>query len=74
MKCDLSFKECQKDLERQAKQAGVGPLAVALTLSRVDLYLALNKETPDELVQKLQKALDEMRAQGELGTIKNGYL
>lgn len=57
-----------------AKQSSLGALKVVHRFNSADLYLALNKETPDELVQKLQKALDEMRAQGELGTIKNGYL
>ena len=57
-----------------AKQSSLGALKVVHRFNSADLYLALNKETPDELVQKLQKALDDMRAQGELGTIKNGYL
>ena len=39
-----------------------------------ELFLALNKQTPDEVVQKLQKALDEMRQSGAVQTIFNRYL
>lgn len=56
-----------------AKQSSLGALKVVHRFNSADLYLALNLETPDEVVQTLQKALDEMRAQGDLGTIKNSY-
>ncbi|WP_445938092.1 substrate-binding periplasmic protein [Pseudomonas sp.] len=58
----------------QAKLSPLGALKVVHRFNSADLYLALNKETPDDVVQKLQKALDDMRAQGELGKIKHGYL
>ncbi|PTS82093.1 amino acid ABC transporter substrate-binding protein [Pseudomonas sp. HMWF032] len=57
----------------QAKQSSLGVLKVVHRFNSAELYLALNKETPDEVVQKLQKALDDMRAQGELDTIKDAY-
>ncbi|WP_312916664.1 ABC transporter substrate-binding protein [Stutzerimonas kunmingensis] len=60
--------------EYEAKQAGVGPLAVALTLSRVDLYLALNKETPDAVVEKLQRTLDQMKQEGLLQQAAQRYV
>jgi len=60
--------------EYEAKQAGVGPLAVALTLSRVDLYLAMNKETPDEVVEKLQRTLDQMKQEGLLQQAARRYV
>lgn len=56
-----------------AKQSSLGTLKVVHRFNSADLYLALNLETPDEVVQKLQKALDEMRAQGDLGQIKSSY-
>ncbi|MDR7025399.1 Amino acid ABC transporter substrate-binding protein [Pseudomonas sp. 9AZ] len=57
-----------------AKQSPLGALKVVHRFNSADLYLALNKETPDDVVQKLQKALDDMRAQGGLTAIKDGYL
>ena len=57
-----------------AKQEGLDGLKVVQRLYTAELYLALNRDTPDELVQKLQKALDEMREAGELQTIKARYL
>lgn len=60
--------------EYEAKQAGVGPLAVALTLSRVDLYLAMNKETPDAIVEKLQRTLDQMKQEGLLQQAARRYV
>jgi polar amino acid transport system substrate-binding protein len=57
-----------------AKQSSLGSLKVVHRLNNADLYLALNKDTPDELVQKLQKALDDMLAEDALGAIRDGYL
>ncbi|MCH2340501.1 substrate-binding periplasmic protein [Pseudomonas sp. NPDC047963] len=47
-----------------AKQEGVSGLNTALAFKTSNLYLALNKETPDEVVQRLQAALDEMKTEG----------
>ena len=46
----------------------------ALRFNAAELFLALNKDTPDEVVQRLQKALDEMRAEGFVDEMLNNYL
>ena len=35
-----------------------------LTFDRADLYLALNLDTPDEVISRLQQALDQMKTEG----------
>lgn len=57
-----------------AKQSPLGALKVVHRFNNAELFLALNKDTPDELVQKLQKALDDMLAEDALGAIRDGYL
>lgn len=57
-----------------AKQEDVTGLNIVLTFNEVDQYLALNKDTPDEVVQRLQKALDDMRAEGYIEEATNNYL
>jgi len=57
-----------------AKQEGVSGLTTVLRFNSADLYLALNKDTPDEVVQRLQKALDELRAEGFVDDISGSYL
>ncbi|SDI37965.1 substrate-binding periplasmic protein [Pseudomonas panipatensis] len=57
-----------------AKQAGVSGLKTVLRFNSDQLYLALNKETPDEVVQKLQAALDKMRAEGFVDDVIKSYL
>lgn len=57
-----------------AKQEGVSGLNTALRFNEAELYLALNKDTPDEVVQRLQKALDEMRAEGFVDEMTKNYL
>jgi polar amino acid transport system substrate-binding protein len=57
-----------------AKQEGVSGLTTALRFNDAQLYLALNVDTPDEVVQRLQKALDEMRADGYVEEVTNNYL
>ncbi|HLA30673.1 MAG TPA: transporter substrate-binding domain-containing protein, partial [Pseudomonas sp.] len=54
-----------------AKQEGITGLKTILRFDSVQLYLALNKEVPDEVVQKLQSALDEMRSEGLVDDILN---
>ncbi|WP_207905876.1 substrate-binding periplasmic protein [Aestuariirhabdus litorea] len=58
-------------LARQEKVIGIKPL---LTFDQVDLYLGLNRETPDGVVEALQSALDSMRQDGTLDSIINDYL
>lgn len=57
-----------------AKQEGVTGLQTVLRFNEAQLYLALNKDTPDEVVQRLQKALDQMRAEGVVEQITKNYL
>lgn len=57
-----------------AKQEGVSGLNTVLRFKEAELYLALNKDTPDEVVQRLQKALDELRAEGFIDDMTNSYL
>ncbi|SFP59710.1 substrate-binding periplasmic protein [Pseudomonas borbori] len=57
-----------------AKQEGVSGLTTVLRFNEAELYLALNKDTPDEVVQRLQKALDELRSEGFVEEMTNSYL
>lgn len=57
-----------------ARQQNVTGLKTLLRFNTGELFLALNKQTPDEVVQKLQKALDEMRQTGAVQAIFNRYL
>ncbi|TWE07794.1 amino acid ABC transporter substrate-binding protein (PAAT family) [Pseudomonas sp. AG1028] len=57
-----------------ARQEGVSGLKTVLRFNSAQLYLALNKEVPDEVVQKLQSELDKMRAEGIVDSILNSYL
>ncbi|SEL30698.1 polar amino acid transport system substrate-binding protein [Atopomonas hussainii] len=58
-----------------AKQEGFpGALKVVYTINESNLYLALNLDTPDEVIQRLQQALDQMRAEGYVDDITNSYL
>lgn len=47
-----------------AKEQGVEGLDTALSFETSQLYLALNKDTPDEVVERLQQALEQMRSEG----------
>lgn len=57
-----------------AKRNSVTGLQVALFLENRDQYIALNKETPDEVVQRLQNALDSVRNDGTADKIKKKYI
>ena len=57
-----------------AKQEGISGLKTVLRFDSAELYLALNKEMPDEVVAKLQAALDQMRAEGFVDATLNSYL
>lgn len=57
-----------------ALQEGVDGLKTILRFNRVGLYLALNLEVPDEVVNKLQTELDQMRQEGFVDKISNHYL
>lgn len=57
-----------------ARQEGVSGLKVVLRFNSAELYLALNRETSDELVKRLQAALEQMRAEGVLDEIQRNYM
>jgi len=57
-----------------AKQEGVSGLKTILRFDSAELYLALNKAVPDEVVQKLQAELQRMRDEGFVDDILNSYL
>lgn len=57
-----------------AKQEGVSGLRTVLTFKEAEVYLAMNRDTPDEVIQRLQQALDQMRAEGYVDDITNSYL
>ncbi len=57
-----------------AKQQGITGLKNVLRFDSAQLYLALNKATPDALVAKLQAALDSMRADGFAAEVDKRYL
>ncbi|AVO53565.1 ABC transporter substrate-binding protein [Ectopseudomonas mendocina] len=57
-----------------AKQEDVSGLNTVLRFNDAELYLALNKDTPDEVVERLQKALDELRSEGFIDDITENYL
>ena len=57
-----------------ARQVGISGFKTVLRFHQAELFLALNKDVPDELVNKLQKALDQLRAEGVLQKISAKYL
>ncbi|HBX54406.1 substrate-binding periplasmic protein [Pseudomonas sp. UBA2684] len=57
-----------------AKQEGISGLKTILRFDSAELYLALNKDVPDEVVQKLQAELDKMRGEGFVDDILSSYL
>lgn len=57
-----------------AKQQGISGLKNVLRFDSAQLYLALNKETADAVVKKLQAALDAMRADGFATEVEKRYL
>jgi polar amino acid transport system substrate-binding protein len=57
-----------------ARQDGVTGLKTVLRFNSAELYLALNREVPDETVAKLQAALDQLRKDGVVDEIMGRYL
>ena len=57
-----------------ARQDGVTGLKTVLRFNSAELYLALNKEVPDDVVAKLQAALDQLRKDGVVDEIMGRYL
>ena len=57
-----------------ARLEGVSGLKTVLRFNSAELFLALNKDTPDEVVQRLQAALDAMRKDGFVDKVFAQYL
>lgn len=57
-----------------AKQQGVTGFKRVLRFDDAQLFLALNKETADETVAKLQAALEQMKSDGTVEAINGRYL
>lgn len=57
-----------------ARQDGVTGLKTVLRFNSAELYLALNRNVPDDAVAKLQAALDQMRKDGVVDEIMARYL
>ena len=57
-----------------AKQQGVTGFKRVLRFEDAQLFLALNKETADETVAKLQAALEQMKSDGTVEVINGRYL
>ncbi|MGZ7458313.1 substrate-binding periplasmic protein [Pseudomonas sp. Ma2-10] len=57
-----------------ARQDGVTGLKTVLRFNSAELYLALNKDVPDDVVAKLQAALDQLRKEGVVDNIMAKYL
>lgn len=57
-----------------ARQIGMTAFKTVLRFNGTQLYLALNKSVPDELVKKLQDSLDQMREDGFVDATFARYL
>ena len=57
-----------------ARQVGVTGLKTVLRFNSAQLYLALNKDVSDDIVAKLQAALDQLRKEGVVDEIMGRYL
>ncbi|CRM50142.1 MULTISPECIES: substrate-binding periplasmic protein [Pseudomonas] len=57
-----------------ARQVGVTQLRTVLRFNSAQLYLALNKDVPDDVMVRLQAALDQLRSEGVVDQIMARYL
>lgn len=57
-----------------ARQLGISGLKTVLRFNSAELFLALNKDVPDEIVARLQHALDQLRDEGVVARITGRYL
>lgn len=57
-----------------ALEQDVVDLQTVLRFKERELYLALNKSVPDDVVRRLQKALDEMHKEGFVADVTKNYL
>lgn len=57
-----------------ARQEGITGLKTVLRFNSAELFLALNKDTPDAVVARLQRALDQLRKEGVVDSIFAEFL
>jgi polar amino acid transport system substrate-binding protein len=57
-----------------ARQEGITGLKTVLRFNSAELFLALNKDTPDAVVARLQGALDQLRKEGAVDSIFAEFL
>lgn len=59
----------------EMKKAGLpfNELEVAFTVAQFDLYMAFSKQTPDDVVDRVKKAFEELKAGGFLQTTEEKY-
>jgi len=57
-----------------ARQEGITGLKTVLRFNSAELFLALNKDTPDAVVARLQGALDQLRKEGVVDSIFAEFL
>ena len=57
-----------------ARQVNITTLKTVLRFNGAQLYLALNRDVPDALVDRLQQALEQMRNDGFVDTVFSHYL
>ncbi len=57
----------------KSEKLPINEVEVVDILAEGEHYFAFNKETPDEVVQKFQKSIDELRKSKELFKIQNKY-
>ncbi|MBF0203381.1 MAG: ABC transporter substrate-binding protein [Desulfamplus sp.] len=60
----------------ELKQQGfdLNDYETAYVLKTGELYYAFHKDTPDDIIQKLQNALDELKKEGDYQRIRDTYL
>jgi polar amino acid transport system substrate-binding protein len=60
----------------QAKEAGIDPstLENVLKIQETELFIAFSKNTPDDVIAKWQKALDDIKAEGLYDKILSKYM
>ncbi|MCP4024180.1 MAG: amino acid ABC transporter substrate-binding protein [Desulfobacteraceae bacterium] len=65
----------EKGVKNNAKTLGIDPdqFEPVFTLQTSDISYALYKGTPDAVINQLQKALDDLRADGTVDNLKNKY-
>ncbi|MBC2679801.1 substrate-binding periplasmic protein [Pseudomonas baltica] len=57
-----------------ARLEGINGLKTVLRFNSAELFLALNKDTPQAVVERLQRSLDEMRRDGFVDRVFADYL